>query len=190
MEGASALLAAFALVGLLEIGDKTMLLMISLATKYPPLPIIAGGVLGETAVTAIGVGIGAVIVAFIPILVIKLLSGALFIAVGLWNLWVKEREEARADPAPRNPFLASLGLAFLAELGDKTMLAVIGLSSSLAAPLSVFVGGSLGLAVVAVSSVVLGRVLKRHITARWLRYISAVLFIAAGIIAIVEALLP
>lgn len=189
MEGASAFLAAFALVGLLEIGDKTMLLMISLATKYPPAPVIAGGVLGETAVTAIGVGIGAVIIAFIPILAIKLISGALFIAVGLWNLLVKEKGETEAEAAARNPFLASLGLAFLAELGDKTMLAVIALSSSLEAPASVFVGASLGLAVVAISSVVLGRVLKRHMKAHWLRIISGVLFVAAGVIAIVEALL-
>ncbi len=190
MEGVSAFLAAFALVGLLEIGDKTMLLMISLATKYPPVPTIAGGILGETAVTAIGVGIGAVIVAFIPILAIKLLSGALFIAVGLWNLAVKEKEESGPDPGARNPFLASLGLAFLAELGDKTMLAVIALSSSLAAPAAVFLGASLGLAVVAIASVALGRVLKRHMKARWLRVISGVLFVAAGVIAIVEALWP
>jgi len=188
VEGLSEFAAAFILVALLELGDKTQLLLISLATKHPPLPLIAGAAIGETAVTAIGVGIGVAIIAVVPVLALKLVSGALFIAVGVWNLIAKdEKAEAKEDKA-RNPFLTAIGLSFLAELGDKTMLAVIALSGSLAAPVSVFAGGSLGLIVIAVLSVALGRVLKRYVTARWLRYLSAALFIAAGVIAIVEAL--
>ena len=188
MEGLSEFAAAFILVALLELGDKTQLLLISLATKHPPLPLIAGAAIGETAVTAIGVGIGVAIIAVVPVLALKLVSGALFIAVGVWNLIAKDEKAEAKEEKARNPFLTAIGLSFLAELGDKTMLAVIALSGSLAAPVSVFAGGSLGLIVIAVLSVALGRVLKRYVTARWLRYLSAALFIAAGVIAIVEAL--
>ena len=188
MEGLSEFAAAFILVALLELGDKTQLLLISLATKHPPLPLIAGAAIGETAVTAIGVGIGVAIIAVVPVLALKLVSGALFIAVGVWNLVAKDEKAEAKEEKARNPFLTAIGLSFLAELGDKTMLAVIALSGSLGAPVSVFAGGSLGLIVIAVLSVALGRVLKRYVTARWLRYLSAALFIAAGVIAIVEAL--
>ncbi|OGS51450.1 MAG: hypothetical protein A3K65_06375 [Euryarchaeota archaeon RBG_16_68_12] len=192
MEGLSAFAATFVLVGLLELGDKTQLLLISLATKHRPLPIIAGAALGETAVTAIGVGVGAAIVAVVPVVALKLASGALFIGIGLWNLLAKEKEATAESEGrvARNPFLATLGLAFLAELGDKTMLAVIALSGSLAAPVSVFAGASLALLTIAVVSVALGRVLKRYITARWLRVVSATLFIGAGVLTIVEAVWP
>jgi len=190
VEGLSAFAAAFILVGLLELGDKTQLLLISLATKHRPLPLIAGAAIGETAVTAIGVGIGVAIIAVIPILALKLVSGALFIVVGLWNLLAKDEKAEDKGAMARDPFLSAIGLSFLAELGDKTMLAVIALSGSLEAPVSVFVGGSLALLVVAIVSVALGRILKRYVTARWLRYVSAALFIGAGIIAIVEALWP
>ena len=83
----------------------------------------------------------------------------------------------------------STGLSFLAELGDKTMLAVIALSGTLQAPASVFLGAALGLLAVAVPSVVLGRILKRYVTARWLRWLSAGLFIAAGVLTLLEAAL-
>lgn len=192
MEGLSAFVATFALVGLLELGDKTQLLLISLATKHPAFPIIAGAALGETAVTAIGVGVGAAIVAVVPVVVLKLASGALFIGIGLWNLLAREKEATAESEGrvARNPFLATLGLSFLAELGDKTMLAVIALSGALAAPVSVFAGASLALLTIAIVSVVLGRVLKRYITARWLRIVSAALFIGAGVLAILEAVWP
>ncbi len=190
MEGAAAFAAAFLLISIMELGDKTQLLVISLSTKHPMIPVAAGAALGEIAVTAIGVAIGIAIATAVPILYVQVLSGALFIGFGLWALRPeREESELHAGDDARNPFLTSLGLAFVAELGDKTMIAVIALSGSLAAPVSVFAGASLGLVVIVVVSVGLGRVLRRYVTARWLRYLSAGLFLAAGIITIVEALL-
>jgi len=189
MEGVAAFAAAFLLVSIMELGDKTQLLVISLSTKYPMIPVAAGAALGVIAVTAIAVAIGIAIATAVPLLYVQVLSGALFIGFGLWALR-PEREESESDAGDdvRNPFLTSLGLAFVAELGDKTMIAVIALSGSLAAPVSVFAGASLGLVAIVVISVALGRVLRRYVTARWLRYLSAGLFLAAGIITIVEAL--
>jgi putative Ca2+/H+ antiporter (TMEM165/GDT1 family) len=190
MEGPAAFAAAFLLISIMELGDKTQLLVISLSTKHPMIPVAAGAALGVIAVTAIGVAIGIAIATAVPILYVRVLSGALFIGFGVWALR-PEREESESDAGDdvRNPFLTSLGLAFVAELGDKTMIAVIALSGSLAAPVSVFAGASLGLVAIVVVSVGLGRVLRRYVTARWLRYLSAGLFLAAGIITIVEALL-
>lgn len=189
MEGPAAFAVAFALIALLELGDKTQLLLISLATKHPPAPVIAGAFLGETAVTAIGVAIGVAAAAIVPFLAIQVASGILFIAIGLWNLRPGKESAAEEKPSARGPFLTTTGLSFLAELGDKTMLAVIALSGSLLAPLSVFLGAALGLLAIAIPSVVLGRILRRYVTATWLRWLSAGLFIAAGVLTIVEAAL-
>lgn len=190
MEGAAAFAAAFLLISIMELGDKTQLLVISLSTKHPMIPVAAGAALGEIAVTAIGVAIGIAIATAVPILYVQVLSGALFIGFGLWALRPeREESELHAGDDARNPFLTSLGLAFVAELGDKTMIAVIALSGSLAAPVSVFAGASLGLLAIVVVSVAMGRVLRRYITARWLRYVGAGLFLVAGVVTILEALL-
>ena len=190
MEGIAPFVAAFLLISVMEIGDKTQLLVISLSTKHPPLPVAAGAAIGETAVTAIGVVIGVAIATAVPILYVRLVSGVLFIGFGLWTLRsAREAPEVRVEEDVRSPFLTSMGLAFIAELGDKTMIAVIALSGSLAAPVSVFAGASLGLLAIVVVSVAMGRVLRRYITARWLRYVGAGLFLVAGVVTILEALL-
>ena len=93
---------------------------------------------------------------------------------------VKERRSAFATAASFN---------FLAEFGDKTQIAVIILAASYDAPGSVFLGGSAGLALIAVLSVVIGTGLSRVLSEKWLRLLSTVLFILAGALLIVEAFL-
>lgn len=187
MEGISAVGAAFALVALLELGDKTQLLVVSLAAKYPPLPIAAGAFLGEAAVTAVGVTIGVVIGTAVDIALVQIASGAVFIAIGAWTL--RSRETQTAETPVTRPFLNASALAFLAELGDKTMVAVIALSAALQAPASVFLGASLGLLAMVVVAVLVGRTLRRFLTTRWTRIIGGVLFILAGVLVVAEALL-
>jgi len=188
MEGLAAFGAAFALVALLELGDKTQLLVISLAAKHPPLPVAMGAFLGEASVTAIAVTIGIVIASVVDVFLLQLASGAIFIVLGVWNLRLREAEETEGAEIAR-PFVNAAGLAFLAELGDKTMLAVIALSGALQAPASVFLGASIALLGMILVAIAVGRVLRRFLTARWLQLVSAATFIVAGVLVIAEALL-
>ena len=188
MEGLAAFGAAFALVALLELGDKTQLLVISLAAKHPPLPVAMGAFLGEASVTAIAVTIGIAIASVVDVFLLQLASGAIFIVLGVWNLRPKGAEEAESVEVSR-PFVNAAGLAFLAELGDKTMLAVIALSGALQAPASVFLGASIALLGMILVAIAVGRVLRRFLTARWLQLVSAATFIVAGVLVIAEALL-
>ena len=187
MEGVTAFGAAFALVALLELGDKTQLLVISLATRHAPLPIAAGAFLGETAVTAIAVSAGVVIASFVDVRYVQVASGAIFVAIGVWRLW--EKETGASEPNVGKPFTSAMGLSFLAELGDKSMFAVIALVATLQAPISVYLGASAALLAMVVFAVVVGKVLRRYLSTRWLRYVGAGLFLLAGALIIVDALL-
>lgn len=69
---------------------------------------------------------------------------------------------------------------FLAELGDKTQLAVITMTSSTESKLSVFLGASLALVAVTLIGVVFGGVLSQYIPTEWLQKIVAVAFIVIG----------
>lgn len=181
---------ALGLVLVLELGDKTQLATISLATRHPWAPVLAGAVTGLTAVTALGAILGGVLAAYLEswLTAIKIAGGILFIVFGLWS-YLREEEAKPAAESTRGAFGSAFALNFVAELGDKTQLAVIVLAATYAAPASVFVGGSIGLAIIAVMSVAIGAALARVIQAKWLQRISTILFIAVGVVLIVEALL-
>lgn len=71
---------------------------------------------------------------------------------------------------------------FLAELGDKTQLAVITMTASTESKISVFLGASLALIVVTLLGVVFGGVLSQYIPVEWLQRIVAVAFIVIGVL--------
>jgi len=79
--------------------------------------------------------------------------------------------------------LTSFGLVFLAELGDKTQLAVLALASRSKAPWGVFIGAGGALLVSTVLAVVLGGLLSRCLPAsatRIIHYVAGVLLIVVG----------
>jgi Ca2+/H+ antiporter, TMEM165/GDT1 family len=71
---------------------------------------------------------------------------------------------------------------FLAELGDKTQLAVITMTSSTESKLSVLLGASLALVVVTILGVAVGGVLSQYVPTEWLQRIVAVAFIVIGVL--------
>jgi putative Ca2+/H+ antiporter (TMEM165/GDT1 family) len=71
---------------------------------------------------------------------------------------------------------------FLAELGDKTQLAVITMTASTESKISVFLGASLALIVVTGLGVLVGGVLSAWVPVEWLQRIVAVAFILIGLL--------
>lgn len=194
MEGVVPFISAFGLIALLELGDKTQLVTISLATRHPWKDVLAGAVLGLVAATAVGAVVGGILAttlgAWLPY--VKIVGGVLFIAIGVWTVVQALRHHFQEEPAERvkekrSAFVTAASFNFLAEFGDKTQIAVIILAATYDAPVSVFLGGSAGLAVIALSSVIIGTGLSRFLSEKWLRLVSTALFILAGALLIVEA---
>ena len=71
---------------------------------------------------------------------------------------------------------------FLAELGDKTQLAVITMTASTESKISVFLGASLALITVTLLGVVFGGVLSQYVPVEWLQRIVAAAFIVIGVL--------
>jgi putative Ca2+/H+ antiporter (TMEM165/GDT1 family) len=78
-------------------------------------------------------------------------------------------------------FLTTFGTIFLAELGDKTQLATIVMTSKTKLPLSVFIGASLALCLVTLAGVLFGEGLIAIIPQNILKKVAALAFIAIGI---------
>ena len=78
-------------------------------------------------------------------------------------------------------FLTTFGTIFLAELGDKTQLAAIMMTSKTKLPLSVFMGASLALCLVTLVGVLLGEGLIAVIPQNILQKVAALAFVAIGL---------
>jgi len=77
---------------------------------------------------------------------------------------------------------------FLAELGDKTQLAVITMTAKTESKVAVFLGASLALVLVSLLGVLLGGVLSQYVPTEWLQRIVAVAFIVIGILMLIGKL--
>ena len=71
---------------------------------------------------------------------------------------------------------------FVAELGDKTQLSVITLTSKTAEPVKVFIGAACALVLVTLLGVLLGEVLVRFVPVEIIKKIAAAAFIVIGIL--------
>jgi Ca2+/H+ antiporter, TMEM165/GDT1 family len=71
---------------------------------------------------------------------------------------------------------------FLAELGDKTQLAVITMTAKTNSKLAIFIGASLALIVVTALGIAVGGILTQFIPTEWLQRIVAAAFIAIGVL--------
>lgn len=190
VEGLLAFAAALGLVLILELGDKTQLATISLATRAPWTRVLAGAAVGLVAVTAIGAAIGGLLAAYLEAWLgaIQIGGGVLFIGFGAWT-YLRREEEGGLRVVGKGAFSTAFLLNFVAELGDKTQLAVVFLAAAYRAPASVFAGASLALVAIAATSVGIGSGLARVLQARSLRLASTALFIGAGALLILEAAL-
>ncbi len=82
----------------------------------------------------------------------------------------------------------TFALLFVAELGDKTQLAVINMTAKHQKPWPVFIGAVAALAAVTLIGVLGGEALTRIVPTHVLAKISAVLFVALGVLMWFEVL--
>jgi putative Ca2+/H+ antiporter (TMEM165/GDT1 family) len=78
-------------------------------------------------------------------------------------------------------------LIAIADLGDKTQLAVIALSAEYGLPIQVFIGAMLAMVLLTSLGVVFGRIISRYISARYIKIGSSLIFIVVGILFLFEA---
>ena len=82
-------------------------------------------------------------------------------------------------------FLTTFGIMFLSEIGDKTQLAVMSLSSRFRSPWIVFAGAALALVLATAAGVFVGRELHAYVGGKALRFISGGLFVLFGFLILI-----
>jgi len=180
--------AAFLLVFLAEMGDKTQFVAMTFAAKYNPYKVLFAIFLGTVANFAIVIIVGQLLTEVVPLEAISLVASIAFIAFGVWTLR-EEKIEEKTIRVSRFGAVATVGVAFfVAEIGDKTQLATLSLAVQYNSPITVLVGAILAMLVADGIGIVIGVVFCRRIPRHKLKWLSAIIFVLFGLIGIYEVL--
>lgn len=186
-----AFLLSFGVIFVAELGDKSQLMAMTFATRYRFWTVVAGITAATALVHLVSVGIGAALGINLPTSILNIVAGVAFLVFGLWTLRgdeLSEDEKARAKRQTRSAFLAVSVAFFLAELGDKTMLATITLATT-EGWFGTWVGSTLGMVAADALAIGVGAVLGRRLPEKVIKIGAAVLFFAFGVLLIVEGLM-
>jgi putative Ca2+/H+ antiporter (TMEM165/GDT1 family) len=179
-----ALWSSFAVVALAEMGDKTQLLALALASRYRrPWPVMTGILIATLANHALAASVGVQAVQLIPPAWLAWIVGLGFIAFGCWIL-VPDRADARPTASRFGPLATTAVLFFLAEIGDKTQLATVALGAHFHSTIAVTAGTTAGMLLADGLAVAAGDRLTAMAPMRVVRWIAAALFFAFGVAAI------
>ncbi len=184
-----ALVVSFGVIFVAELGDKSQLMALTFATRFKPVPVLIGITVATAVVHLASVAIGYGLGAALPTEWISLLAGVAFLGFGAWTLRgdkLTEEERRKAEKSSKSAIVA-VGVAFfLAELGDKTMLATITLATQYGW-FGTWIGSTIGMVAADALAILVGRMLGRKLPEKTVRYGAAILFAVCGLWLILEA---
>jgi putative Ca2+/H+ antiporter (TMEM165/GDT1 family) len=191
MDGFIAALAiSFGVIFVAELGDKSQLMALTFATRYRALTVLTGITIATALVHLVSVGVGYGLGTALPTDWISLVAGIAFLAFGAWTLRgdkLTEDEKSKAERGGRSALWAVGGAFFLAELGDKTMLATITLATD-HGWFGTWVGSTVGMVAADALAILVGRWFGKHLPERMIAYGAAALFFLFGIWLLVDAI--
>ena len=185
-----ALLLSFGIIFVAELGDKSQLMALAFAARYRPMPILVGITIATAVVHAFSVVAGALLGAALPTKTINIVAGVAFLGFAAWTVRgdrLDEDEAAKADRSARSAVLAAAVAFFLAELGDKTMLATITLATT-EGLWGTWVGSTLGMVAADALAILVGALLGKRLPERAIKIGASASFVLFGVLLIAEGL--
>ena len=185
-----AFLVSTGVVALAEIGDKTQLLAFVLAARFRrPWPIILGILAATLANHALAGAVGTLLVNMVSPIVLRWILGLSFLAMAGWMLIPDklDADEARKHLGTAGAFMSTLVAFFLAEMGDKTQIATVGLAARYDAFFAVVAGTTLGMMIANVPAVIVGDRLAARMPVKLVHGIAAAIFAVLGVLVLLGA---
>lgn len=179
-----AFLVSTSSVTLAEMGDKTQLLSLVLAAKYrKPMPIVMGILVATLVNHALAGAVGAWVASVLGADVLRWILGISFIAMAGWMLIPdKFDDEAVGDSNRWGIFGSTVILFFLAEMGDKTQLATVGLAAKYVGQYFwVIVGTTLGMMLANAPVVWWGDKITQKLPIHIIHRVCAAIFLVLGL---------
>ncbi len=185
-----AFLLSTAVIFVAELGDKSQLMAMTFAARYRVRDVLIGITVATLLVHLASVGIGVLVGSAFSSAqdTINIIAGIAFLGFALWTLRgdeLTEEEEAKASQSTGLAVLAVGTAFFLAELGDKTMLATITLATT-EGWVGTWLGSTLGMVLADALAIVVGALLGRRLPEKAIKYGAAVAFFVFGVVLIAQ----
>ena len=179
-----AFLVSTLVVGLAEIGDKTQILSLILAARFQrPVPILFG-ILGATLLNHAAAGVAGILFGgLINGSWMRWILGISFLTVAVWALF-PDSYEGNPETGRFGAFAATLLAFFLAEIGDKTQIATVGLAARFGQLYPVVLGTTLGMMLANIPVVIIGDRIAGRLPVKTIRMVAALVFAALGVLKI------
>ncbi|MDT8903509.1 TMEM165/GDT1 family protein [Anaeroselena agilis] len=183
----TAYIASMLFVVLAEMGDKTQLLAMAFAARYPWRTVMWGVFVATIFNHLFAVVVGNYLTAVVPLGYIKLAAAASFVVFGLWTIR-GDSLDGEDEKTGRSPFWTVAVAFFIAEMGDKTQLATVALAAQYSTIIPVWLGTTTGMLIADAIGIVFGIVMGKKIPERAVKWFAAIVFIAFGLAGLYEAL--
>jgi putative Ca2+/H+ antiporter (TMEM165/GDT1 family) len=183
-EISAAAITSYVLIIAAEIGDKSQLVCMTLASRHRAAPILLGAVTAFAFLNTLAVVFGVAIASWLPEYIVATIVAFLFAAFGIHSLRLDIEDENNdvKEKSGHSIFFSTFLLITMAEFGDKTQLAVVGLSST-AAPIPVWFGSTAALASTSALGILAGRTILQKIPLQLLHKISGIIFLTLSVFA-------
>jgi putative Ca2+/H+ antiporter (TMEM165/GDT1 family) len=176
-------------VALAEIGDRTQLLAIVLASRFrKPWPIIAGIFAATLANHGLAATVGYYVSGLIQGRWFHYVIAASFFATAIWSLIPDKGEEAPKNASRFGVFMTTAVAFFLVEMGDKTQIATLSLAAQFHNIVLVAAGTTAGMMLANIPAVFLGEAATRIVPLRLVRIGAALVFAGLGAWTLIEAM--
>lgn len=176
------LLKAFILVFIAEMGDKTQILAMAFATKYPARKVLAGIFAGCLLNHGLAVLLGSSVSKVIPLNTVQVIAGFAFVLFALWTIKPESDEDEDESKKSRfGPVITVATAFFIGELGDKTQLTAITLAADAMYPLVILAGTVTGMVVTGGLGIIVGKKLGDKIPEFGIKIIAASVFMMFGV---------
>jgi Ca2+/H+ antiporter, TMEM165/GDT1 family len=186
----NAFFLSFGVIFLAELGDKSQLMAMTFATRYRALTVLVAVTLATLLVHAGSVLVGSLFALALPTSLIQVVAGVAFFVFAAWTIRgdeLGEGDEARAKRGGRWALLTIGTAFFLAELGDKTMLATITLATT-EEPIGVWLGSTAGMVAADALAIGIGALLGTRLPERAIKVFAAVAFVVFGVVLVAQGL--
>ncbi len=168
-------------VGLAEMGDKTQLSVLLLSSRTKDyLQLLSGVMLAFLLADGFAILVGSWVTSVVPVHLVKLISGAVFILFGIMILKGEDSEDNKGSLSTESAFVSGFSMIFLSEWGDKTQIASA-LFATEYNPGMVFIGVMAALLLLSIMAIWLGRFLSGRVDRKVITKVAGAVFLLIGL---------
>lgn len=184
-----ALVLSFWVIFVAELGDKSQLMALAFATRYRALPVLIAITVATALVHLGSVAVGGLIGSALPTRTINIVGALAFVGFGLWTLrgdTLTAEDERRTHLSSRHVVMAVGTVFFLAELGDKTMLATVTLATDNDI-VGTWIGSTAGMVVADALAIWVGKSLGERLPEKAIKVGASVAFFVFAALMLIDA---